>query len=644
MANIYEDLAAAAAQAQEEIARNGKVSGDTANKLQQANAAVADFEKKIDLASNAAMSLVRTFTTYNRAVTDGVKGYKDLASTTDQLATSIEMLSAALAFVLPIGRFLKVVVAGAGLLAGELMRNSKIIGEQLDGLKSGFDELAQVGGTTAAGLSNMFEIMQKFGLSAKDFPQFSRELGESSQLLSTFNGSVSTGIKNVADLTQSLDPFKKELMGYGIPLEKMGEASLGFIKSQRLMSIGTNANLNMGRDAMMAYVKEMDLITRLTGISRKEQEKAHERAMSNASYAATIDDLLSQNKTKEAQAIRNTVPYLAALGPNAEKGFQDIISGFVHSQEAQDLMLATNSKILDLGDKLRSGMLNDHKDLYVEIQSMYREATNVQEDIGRNASMLGTTFGTSSVEMRKAALLMGKTPEEVVELAQQEQKKRDKMLDDYFDMLIKNQARMKENQDFLLSMSTAYMKTLELGTGALDKLKDAALSAAEKLNIVGGMTKAVNAVSAAAEGDVKGVAKSGGFELAGNVAGALGSAKLGAMGGAAIGAMTGPLAPVASPVLGALGGAYGAWAGWKGVGALGQIADRAIAGPNEEARPPSSNVSGKTSGVNPILIEKLGMAAAELGKTVQIVSGERSFAKQAELYLNYITGDRKSVV
>jgi hypothetical protein len=127
MANINDDLAAALEAAQREFETLGKVTDATAARLKVAQTAVDQFKEKMNLAANASSALYRTFTSYNRAVTDGIKGYKDLADTTDNLATSIEALSAALAFVLPIGRVAKIVTAGLGLLAGELVRTSKAV-------------------------------------------------------------------------------------------------------------------------------------------------------------------------------------------------------------------------------------------------------------------------------------------------------------------------------------------------------------------------------------------------------------------------------------------------------------------------------------------------------------------------------------
>ena len=634
MANIYEDLAAAAAQAQEEIARTGQVSGATAQRLQQANAAVADFEKKIDLASNATMSLVRTFTTYNRAVTDGVKGYKDLASTTDQLATSIEALSAALAFVLPIGRIAKVAIAGLGLLAGELVRNSKIIGEQIDGLRSGFDELAQVGGTTAGGLTDMFEAMQKVGLSVKDFPGFAKALGEQSTLLSRFGGTVNDGRNAVLNLSDDLKPMRNELQNFGIRVEQIGEASLGFIKTQKLASLGSRTNMDISTKSMMAYVKELDTITRLTGISRKEQEKTMEEAMRHDAFVATYDDMVAQGRKEEADVLLQNLAFYKKRGPTFLKAYMDSVSGFIGTtDEASQGFMASQGGIQEQVDQIKSGMIKK-EDLAESNKKLDGAISEVAETIGRGAAMLGTQFGLPYNEMRNA--IQGATVDITAALGNiaKDQDKTDEILKRNNELLIKMQDDMQRNQALLQSQALNYAGVMDATTTGLSKLGDAAISAAEKLGIIGGRKNVMGAVSSAVQGDLKGFSRAGGAEMSGKIGGALAGAKGGAALGAGFGSAFGGVGAVPGAVI---GGALGAVGGYLAGGKLGELADESIA-------PGASDISGKKDGVNPTLLEKLGMAAKELGKSVTINSGRRTIEEQTKMYQEWWEGGGKNGV
>lgn len=506
MANIYDELAAANAQAAEEIAEFGKVSDGTAQRLTRANAAIADFDAKIQSVTRATGALYQTFTTYNRAVTDGVKGYKDLASTTDQLATSIEALSAALAFVLPIGRIAKVAIAGLGLLAGELVRSSKAIGEQIDGLRAGFDELAQVGGTTAGGLTDMFEAMQKVGLSTKDFPQFARALGEQSELLSRFGGTVTDGRNAVLGLSEDLRPMRNELQNFGIRLEQIGEASLGFIKIQKLSSLGSRSNMDISTKSMMSYVKELDTITRLTGISRKQQEKTMEEAMRNDAFAATIDEMRARGEHRQADLLMKNLAYYEKMGPTALKGYKDSISGFIGvTDEGTQLYQSSNGAVQDQIDKIKSGSIDTVEKLAESQKDVSGAISEVAETIGRGAAMLGTQFGLPYHELRNA--IEGATADITAALTKiaQEQEKTDPLLKKNNEMLSTMQDNMIRNQAIIQGMTMSYTGAVDTVTGALDSLTNAAIEAAKALyglvkpRAIDTSPKAIAATSAASK-------------------------------------------------------------------------------------------------------------------------------------------------
>lgn len=637
MANIYDELAAANAQAAEDIARTGKVSDETAQRLSRANAAIAQFDAKVQAVTKATGSLYQTFTTYNRAVTDGVKGYKDLASTTDQLAQNIELVSAALAFILPIGRLAKVVVAGFGLLAGELVRSSKAIGEQIDGLRAGFDELAQVGGTTAGGLTDMFEAMQKAGLSVRDFPQFAKALGEQSTLLSRFGGTVNDGRNAVLGLSDDLKPMRGELQNFGIRVEQIGEASLGFIKTQKLASLGSKTSMDISTKSMMSYVKELDTITRLTGISRKEQEKTMEEAMRNDAFAATIDEMRARGDKEQADVLMKNLAFYKKMGPVALKGYMDSVSGFVGvTDEGTQLFQSSNGAVQDQIDKIKAGAIKID-DLAESNKDVQTAMADVAETISRGAAQLGTQFGLPYTELRNA--IEGATQDVTKALGNIaiDQNKTDELLKKNNELMIKMQEDMMRNQQLLQSQALNYAGAIDGVTAGLSKLGTAAIEAAEKLGLIGGKKNVMGAVSSAVQGDLKGFSRSGGAEMVGKVGGGLAGMKAGAAMGAGFGAAFGGIGAVPGAII---GGGLGLLGGGYIGGKLGERADEET-GRTASNENPSANVLGKTQGVNPALIEKLGMAASELGKTVSIVSGERSFAKQAELYLNYITGRSK---
>lgn len=480
MADINEEFSAAMAKAQAELAEFGVISDETAMRLKVAGSAVEKFEKKMQLATAATSALYQTFTSYNKAVTQGVKGYNDLAATTDNLATSIEAVSAALAFILPIGRAAKIVVAGLGLLAGELTRSSKQIGAQLDSLRSGFDTLAQVGATTADGLTGMYNLMQQLSMSTKDFEAFAKEIGQNAEMLSRFGGTVSTGIEAFGNLANDLKPMRNELMNFGIRIEQIGEASMGFVKTQRMFTLGNRANMDLSTKSMMSYVKELDAITRLTGISRKEQEKAMEEAMRHDAFVATLDDMVAQGKEKEAKVLLENLAFYKQKGPQALKAYMDSVSGFIGAtEESSQGFLAAGGAIQDQIDAIKEGRVKTVADLAESNKQVNQAMSEVAETIGRGAAQLGVQFGLPYHEMRNA--IQGATLDvtEAMKKIGVEQTKTDEKLKQQNELLIRTNDEMLKNQQTLQALSSAYQSSMGVATGALGTFTGALNNAAQ---------------------------------------------------------------------------------------------------------------------------------------------------------------------
>lgn len=536
MADINEEFSAAMAKAQAELAEFGIISDDTAKQLKVAGSAVEKFEKKMQLATAATSALYQSFTSYNKAVTQGVKGYKDLAETTDSLATSIEALSAALAFVLPIGRVAKIAIAGLGLLAGELTRSSKQIGAQLDNLRSGFDNLAQAGATTTQGLTGMFNLMQQLSMSATDFAAFSKEIAENSELLAKFGGSVTTGVEAFGNLANDLKPMRDELMNFGIRIEQIGEASLGFVKNQRMFTLGNKANMDLSTKSMMGYVKELDTITRLTGISRKEQEKAMDEAMRHDAFVATLDDMVAQGKEKEAKLILENVAFYKQKGPQALKAYMDSVSGFIGvTDDASNGFLAAGGAIQDQLDDIKSGRVKNVADLAESNKQVNKAMADVAETIGRGAAQLGVQFGLPYNEMRNA--IQGATLDVTKALGQiaTDQNKTDEVLKKQNELLIRTNDEMLNNQRTLQAFASAYQSGIETATGALGGFTSALNNAAQAAaNFFGGRSVGAGVGETSPGGADDGAAI---------MAAAGGGSKTG---GAASAASTAPIAPAAT--------------------------------------------------------------------------------------------------
>jgi hypothetical protein len=118
-------------------------------------------------------------------------------------------------------------------------------------------------------------------------------------------------------------------------VDDINKGVAGFIKQEGALGKlrGTNqAELNAGTKA---YLREMEILTRLTGQSREEMETQREQALSIDAFYATLKEL-SPDASKEAL---NTFNQLSAISTKAAAEFASNISGVITG--TTDLLTST---------------------------------------------------------------------------------------------------------------------------------------------------------------------------------------------------------------------------------------------------------------------------------------------------------------
>ena len=482
MANINDEFAAASEAYQRELNQLGTVSDATAAKLKVAAAGVADFDKKMSLATAAAGSLVKTFTTYNRAVYDGIKSYKDLASTTDALATSIEAVSAAIAFILPIGRIAKIAVAGLGLLAGELTRQSKVIGEQLSNIRDGFDGLAQYGATASRGMSEVFEGLQRLGLGVQEATHMVKLMGDNADVVTLFSSTMAKGQRQFEDTVEGMRGFRGDLLSLGIPIKEQTTATLGYLRLQKQLTMGTKLQMDMSARAVTNYVKEVDLLTRITGQTKEQQQKLLEDAMQEATYAAARDELAEKN-ANSANLLDIALRLAAKGGKEATDAIKGMAGGVLSNEAAIKMHSSSQGKYFDLVQRIRSGEIQTTE----EVVEGMREAFKATAQFGK---VMRGTYALGVMEdkfVKYHTTSLAKASAETLSLkdAQQEQKDLLENLDPvqkkYQQDLIKFHDQMLRNQKAVQDLVPAYQASIGGVTDGLGTLTNAAMAAAGAL-------------------------------------------------------------------------------------------------------------------------------------------------------------------
>ena len=226
-------------------------------------------------------------------------------------------------------------VGGIGIYVG-------LVNKQTDALAKSYQEISTVGASGKQGLQGVYDTMQQFGLGIAQLPQFNALIKENSESLALFGGTVKQGLKAFANLSEGLHRtgLEAELMAMGQTTESINKGLGNFLKtstmlgtSNRLLSMTTEEQAK----AASEYIKQQDIVTKLTGKTAEQQQKSLEQAMSNDRYAAyrymqerKLDELKATGQTqaaaqleaqlKKEETIRN------AFEGDAQKGIQDVIA------------------------------------------------------------------------------------------------------------------------------------------------------------------------------------------------------------------------------------------------------------------------------------------------------------------------------
>jgi hypothetical protein len=590
-----------------------------ADEEKTATEAAARFKAKMDTATGAAGSLVDAFVTYNKEVYKGSSANEAAAASMHKMGEAAKYAGAFLAILVPGGPVVKALVASLGLLAAKAAEAGAELALQTDAVYKSYQDLAKAGATGKGGMQDVFNSLQKVGLGTQKFGEYLKLVNDNSQDLALFSGTVLKGRKIFEATMGSLTDQQKEQMELmGLNDTARAEATMNYIKQQRLLTMGTREQMNTSSTAVMKYIDETDKLARITGINRKEQEKAVEEAMRRQQFAATIDQLLAEGRIDEAAQLKQGLILAKAAGKTVENAYLDSAGGFVGSSEAAAKgAMATNFEMQNFIDTLKSGKVST-EEIMAGFGKVGKAAGDVYNGVGRIQAQMGNmeSFGLSIEDTRRLIQFstndMAKafreagidSKESADELAKAQaktaidtqatqlelQRKLNELMPGYVRELEntaeKNRALVvatgKLADDILDKLSPAFKQLFEalgpmvtkIGELMKDHVLPALVRAIESLakfitKVTGGIFNVMNA-----DGTDAKVKASGKAEL-GETVGEIGGAYAGMKGGAALGTGIGTaLMPGVGTAVGAVGGGIvGALAGYFGGGALGRAAD-----------------------------------------------------------------------
>ncbi len=403
---------------------------------------------------------------YAKAVYAGEQGAlvaaKSVTTFAEQVGTAATIIGTAMMFIPGLGIAARVAggaisLLGIGAKAGA--KAMELAAEQSDRMYDSFVTVSKAGVTGSDGMMGLAESAQRlgYGLDQIGIAAFNQLMTEASRDLAMMSGSAREGRKSFGRFSGEIVKSEtgRQLMMLGYSVDDINQGAAGFVKQQVALGLAqrkSQAELTAGA---AQYIQQLDAVTKLTGIQRKDLEAQMDANRRNERFRAAIEKVRREQGETAAQNLEYNMAVVSERFPELSKGLQDIAAGFVDTEEAQKVFRSGMAHIPGLMTQgLGSGF-----------QELSQAAKRTTDSMGTLAEVgaFGPVFG-SYYEQLKAA---GMTEEDAAKRA------REIMLDQKkgADAAVKSQVDLRRSQmDTRDALQSLVRNGIEPATKALRKL------------------------------------------------------------------------------------------------------------------------------------------------------------------------------
>jgi hypothetical protein len=250
-----------------------------------------------------------------------------------------------------------------GAAIGGLARTIPVVGDALGGslqflltqvgaTAKSFTDLSQVGALSAKGMTGLREQFYRSGLSLQAFDKITAENAGS---LARFRGVVSEGAGDLSAVIGDIayGPLGDQLRRLGVSTDMIGEHAASFVAQQTSLGIAqtkTNKQLVAGSGE---YIRELDMLAKLTGQSRKTLEQQRQDALRESKYRAALMGMQGE----EGERIQTLNNILMRDSPTLAKAMRATVGGYLEGNDAIMGFNSTMGSLQDINEKVKQGLL-----------------------------------------------------------------------------------------------------------------------------------------------------------------------------------------------------------------------------------------------------------------------------------------------
>lgn len=367
----------------------------------------------------------------------------------------------------------------AGMVLGKMAQAAAAyigaVNKQADSLYKSFQDISRTGTIGHSAMRDVYGNMQKFGYGVKELDKFGSLMAENSQTLAQFGGNAVDGAKAFANMANDLQhsPVTEQLLNMGISVDEINRGAAGFIKQQASLGRGQKEIGDKLASGTLAYINELENISRLTGQTRKEQEDKIADAMAEQAFNAKIGQLKRQEETGDA-ATREIARRQREKLEAGNQIFQgEMRKEFIRGAAGDVAALGTLTNLA--GGEIVDAITNPAKDIGDVVGSVVNGFDRLNESGGENLAMMNAWNGTfpDYFESQKlAAQYRGKNAKAELEKAAANKNATDSATKNMTKAEIAERKARDNMQDFINFGINPVTKVMEILAKAIEFLTD----------------------------------------------------------------------------------------------------------------------------------------------------------------------------
>ena len=278
-----------------------------------------------------------------------------------------------------------------GMVAGPIQSLVTVLDTQIDTTR----QLSQVGGDLGDSLMSVFDQAAKARMSLESY---SALMGDQANNLALAFGGASRGMREFSEITKGVKDMDMEFAALGYTMDEVGEYTAEYLDLQRIQGRLASKNQTQMIKGAQNYLLQLDQLTRITGMSRKQaaaalKEQSMDKKM-NAVFAA-MDEGAKEN-------VQGILAMIKSASPELEAGYKDIIAmgGAPITDMGKSIMV--NNKELGLAAlavKENRMTTDEFQEVFKTAIAKAKERAKVEGDTWGVAASKGITLFDSQIAM-----------------------------------------------------------------------------------------------------------------------------------------------------------------------------------------------------------------------------------------------------